>query len=359
VKSSDGIKWSSPQTVIDWDLSNYELMLSPSVVRMSDNLYYLWMTNGYDAAFRYTSTDGINWTAREQINTPDYAWHMNVKYIPEKSEYWMLYNYPAQHGMLKFARSTDGMNWTTYPNAVMMSSTSGWDTNLYRSTFVYDNTTSQFKIWYSAYTDEQIWHIGYVNKTYSDMLNALSAPSGWTKWNGLGFWMTSSDIKKRGTYSGKLIQLSGYENNQMIIHKDAPFQNNFYEECDMYDDLASDAFKMFRIHGDGEVGLGVYSGSSNDYYSFHSNSYEYTNTNQKRTLGWHKFGILLKADSSVAFFIDGINVGTLSSQFNDATAISIEGLSLQPSTFYIDDIRVRKYADSEPSLNSFGAETAK
>jgi hypothetical protein len=360
VKSSNGLQWSSPETLIDWDLSQNDLLLSPSIVRLSDTSYYMWMTNGYDNTFMFTSSDGLSWsTNRQKINTPDYAWHLNVKYIPEKNEFWMLYDFTPQVGMLKFAKSTDGMNWTTFPDAVMMSSANGWDTNLYRSTFLYDNSTDQIKVWYSAYTSSQIWHIGYVSKNYTDFLDALTKTGQWTIDNGLGFWMTSNTLTKRGTYSGKLIQQGGYADNQMIVHAQQPLSNNFYQEWDMYDDLASSTFRLVRINGDGDIGIGIYSGSSDSNYSYHTNTYNYTVTSVSRTLGWHKFGILLKSDSSATFFIDGKSVGTLTSQFNNAANVSVEGLDYYPTTFYVDDIRVRKFASSEPVVTSTGSEEYK
>jgi hypothetical protein len=358
IKSSDGVHWDTATTVIDWNLNDYPLYVSPSI-SMANGIFNLWMTDGWYDIYRYQSSDGLSWGEPERTNTWYKTWHINVKYIPEKSEYWMLSNFPYDQGMLKFSTSTDGINWKTFPNAALISNPGKWDANLYRSTFVYDSAANQIKVWYSAYTSDHTWHIGYTNKSYPTFLSALSKTGGWNVEQGSGTWASSNAQIKRGAYSGRLNQLNGDDGEQMIVSSPAPFSSNYYQEWDMYDDLASDTFKVVRMRGDGTIGLGVYSGSSDVYYSYHDIDYSYTVSSVKRTLGWHKFSILLKSDSSAVFFIDGVKVGTLTSQFSNAATISIEGTFNNPSSYYIDDMRIRKYIDSEPTVSVFGSEESK
>lgn len=127
----------------------------------------------------------------------------------------------------------------------------------------------------------------------------------------------------------------------------------------MYDDLDATAFKIVRC-GDAsgaEVGIGVWTGSSATHYVYHAAGYTYTATSVARTTGWHKFGMRVTADTSVAFFIDGAQVGTLTGQFADVSQIRIEGYYGGQTTYYVDDVRVRQYATPEP-LATVGAEEA-
>jgi hypothetical protein len=42
-------------------------------------------------------------------------------------------------------------------------------------------------------------------------------------------------------------------------------------------------------------------------------------------VGWHRFGLLLRSDSSVTFFVDDQQVGTITGQFANANQVQVEG----------------------------------
>jgi hypothetical protein len=354
-KSSDGIRWTGPATLIDWDLGYDKFYISPAVVQVDSSHFYMWMADTSLNIYVFESGDGINWGVPKAINYAEHAWHLNVSYIPSKNEFWMLTldnNFPA--GNVAWAVSKDGMNWDNFPNRILTPEAGAWDSALYRGCFLYDETSDLLEIWYSAY-NSSIWHTGFVNTNYSDMLEMLEMRTveDWTVYRSGGSFSTSSEQKKRGNLSGKLDQTS--TSSHQIIIKDTPGLSNFMAEWDMYDDLDGTAFKNVRINSGNpgnQAGIGLWTGISSGYYSYNNKAYAYTVTSVPRSEGWHKFGIKLSSSSTVDYFIDGINVGSLNNMFDKCLSISVEGYSGGTTIFYVDDIRFRKIASVEPAVNA-------
>ena len=349
ITSGDGIHWSSPITAINWDLSTSPLFISPSVV-LKDGIYRLWMAtsvypNSNSDLTLWQSNDGINWGTPQLTNNTSIIWHLNVKYIPEKSEYWMISSDYSRSGNLQFAKSPDGVNWTAFPSPILYPG--GWNDGLYRATFLYDSVSDLLKIWYSARND-QIWYTSYVQKNYTDFYNFFYGPSSniikdWTKIQGDGTWTVSTEQKKRDRYSGKFSESTS---GNMIVETPEPLANNFFQEWNMYDNLDSTALKMVNTTNDtNSLGVGVNTTQVANHYVYSDGSSFYT-TSIPRTLGWHKFGILFKSNSSAIFYIDDQEVGSLGSlPFNTLTKISVSG----NTTFYVDDIIVRSYTPNNPT----------
>ena len=357
-RSSDGINWTGPITSIDWDLDEIPLLLSPAIVQMDYNLFYMWITNGSWDIYFYESPDGINWGEPVKINLDDKAWHLNVEYIPSKNEFWMIYLDNYSNGNVAWAISEDGINWTNFPSRDILTPNYGaWDNTLYRSCFLYDEENDFLKIWYSA-RNGGIWHTGYVDSDYSDLLDMLQTniADGWTIHRTGGSWSTSSENVKRGSLAGKLDQTS--TSSHQIVYTQVPEMTNIVVEWDMYDDMDVDAvFKQVRINNGtlgNQTGIGVWSGSSIVSYALHSKSYSYAPTGISRTKGWHKFGISVFSDSETEYYIDNSSVGTLSEQIDRCASISVEGFSGGPTTFFVDDIRIRKTSSDEPVISNTG-----
>lgn len=356
LRSIDGIHWSAPATLKEWQLRTEPLYVSPSVVFVN-GVFRMWLVNASTFRVRVCqSSDGRNWGPLQEVNLPvDQVWHLDVRYIPSKGEYWMVYNYPRDPpppGVIRFARSRDGVNWTRYPptNNALSPRAGAWDSSLYRSTFVYDSDTDRVRVWYAGRSEQDVWHTGYTEENYSRFVDQLSGTGGWTLKQGSGTWTASSEQARRGSYSGKLVQQPGAN---MVLSKRQRLPNGFYQEWDLYDDLDGSAFKMVRSvnASDEKVGVGVWTGSSASNYVYHDKAYGYTVTAVPRTRGWHKFGLLLKPDASVRFFVDGREVGGVNGQFADANQVQIEGYAPGPTTFYVDDIRVRRWTSPEPTVS--------
>jgi hypothetical protein len=120
---------------------------------------------------RRQSTDGLTWSAPTtiqnfgQINTG--IWHLSIRYIPSMKEYWtFVAAFPEGNTTAAtqeyFLKSTDGLNWTLYPNTPVIS------------TNTYDPSTDVIKVWYSAVNaDAGFWGIGYTTNTYTNMMYNL------------------------------------------------------------------------------------------------------------------------------------------------------------------------------------------
>jgi len=178
LKSPDGVHWTGPETLIDWDLDRQALQLSPSVVVTDDGSFYLWVTDGATIVTRYTSSDGQRWHSPQKVSLAAATWHLNVSWTASESQYWMLGLDTKEDGILYWATSDDGLVWQRYSRPVLHSAATGaWDENLYRGGFVYEGDTGQQRLWYSAFAwsgDRQMWHIGYVSTHYSDFIGQLS-----------------------------------------------------------------------------------------------------------------------------------------------------------------------------------------
>jgi hypothetical protein len=76
---------------------------------------------------RRTSQDGLHWSdpiAADLAQPGQLIWHLDIEWIPARAEYWALYNaYPVGGSCatpaVYFARSRDGLSWTTYPSPVV------------------------------------------------------------------------------------------------------------------------------------------------------------------------------------------------------------------------------------------------
>jgi hypothetical protein len=174
MKSSDGVHWSEPEYLITWYLNTgTDNERSYAIIKQGSDWHY-WAESSdalHDVYYRY-STDGKNWSEAQNIvfsPVPEFLpWHLDVIYVPDRSEYWMLFNCPdATGGSLFLAKSRDRLNWTPALNKVLSPSVSGWDNDmLYRSTLLYDSNSQLLRIWYSADDAGGEWHIGYTQTEY-------------------------------------------------------------------------------------------------------------------------------------------------------------------------------------------------
>lgn len=183
--SPDGIRWSSPIQLSS--NKNYQ-MVSPTV-GFNGSQYLLWGINSGSAGcsaqstevFLEDSPDGRTWSPPQtlQISQPGFViWHISVHWIQAKQEFWTLYAaYPSGtncgHTSLFFARSPDGIHWITYSKPAMVPG-KGWDSrSIYRSTLVYHPNVDLLQVWFSAQGDNNVWSIGFTERTYTDFLAKL------------------------------------------------------------------------------------------------------------------------------------------------------------------------------------------
>lgn len=190
------VNGTEPMTVITTTY-RYDL-LSPSVVKTGTDEWKMWSVNTGDTGWNNqsnvveyrTSSDGIHWSEAVALGNSFkqegyYHWHIDVNTVDTNrdgvaDEYWAIYPaYPYGGGSnyteLFYAKSPDGLTWTTYDNPVLVPDAGSWDCDfIYRSTFLYNNETDRFDLWYSAGANATDgWRIGHTSNTYTAMLAAL------------------------------------------------------------------------------------------------------------------------------------------------------------------------------------------
>ena len=216
-KSSDGITWSTPVTVVT--VSDAANCVSPSVVKTENN-WYMWLVNTHGLGWSATSTDvelrtssdGANWGTPSNVTgfTPTgyCVWHPHVIYIPSRNEFWALsacYKSGTDGSScnLFMAKSNDGTSWTTQSFMVVRKGSSGtWDSGgLYRSAFLYDSVNDIFKVWYIGHTggNTGVWRLGYAETNTVSAFNKIISNGWWHQWSTgvtrqVGNYISMSDV---------------------------------------------------------------------------------------------------------------------------------------------------------------------
>lgn len=123
----------------------------------------------------------VGWGQAQSVamRQPGFAiWHLDVIWVGERGEYWAIY--PANRSFtcngrdLFFARSRDGVTWTTYRTPVMRRRDADWmGASLYRGSLLYDAARDAIRIYFSASAPGSVWQVGYVEYRVRDFLTAL------------------------------------------------------------------------------------------------------------------------------------------------------------------------------------------
>jgi hypothetical protein len=196
IRSGDGLHWDGATDVVS--VPSHQLV-SPAVVRNAPHApWQMWSVNagpqGCSAPLttieRRTSGDGLNWSAPGTVNLvqPGEAiWHIDVQWIPARSEYWALYNtYPTgttcATNKLFLARSADGVTWTTYPSPIAtIGVISAFKHIIYRSTFMTNPKATTVTLWMSGASYGQqtgyTWQTATVSTAVVDLLAMASSPA--------------------------------------------------------------------------------------------------------------------------------------------------------------------------------------
>ena len=131
--------------------------------------------------------DATDWSPSTQTvfdQAKRVIWHLKVRYVPAFHEYWAIYVAYAPGGTtctdddLFFARSSDGVVWTTYARPVLRHELRSWTAGaLYRGSFLYDPSSDELRVWFSSRDQAGAWHMGYAAFHFSALIKQLSAPA--------------------------------------------------------------------------------------------------------------------------------------------------------------------------------------
>ena len=192
ISSSNGVIWSAP--MLSLQAPNH-MIVSPTVVRRAATEWLMWSVNsgviGCGASSTTVelrrSTNGVNWSDPETTTLKDadgFPWHIDVEWIPSRSEYWAVYPVKQPGGCttdrLRLATSRDGVHWTSYPSPLLMKGASDELQNIvYRSTIAYDATADVVSIWYSGAKLDRgsyNWHLAWERTSAAALFARVSAP---------------------------------------------------------------------------------------------------------------------------------------------------------------------------------------
>jgi len=152
-----------------WDAAT---VVAHALIRVQDTLkmWYMASESGTNYRIGYAwSTDGLNWTkdTSNPVLTPTQSWEENSVFAANVlftgSEYKMWYTGAfGPNARIGYAWSSDGINWTKYPNnPVLIPGPDLWDNVLISRPYVIKSEMSDtLKMWYHGYNGSNL-QIGY------------------------------------------------------------------------------------------------------------------------------------------------------------------------------------------------------
>jgi len=194
IRSTDGVNWSAPVLVVQ---APNQMVVSPAVVRRGPGAWLMWSVNaGVEGCIAPSTTielrqsaDGVSWSAPEPVDLQDsagFAWHIDVEWIASRDEYWALYpiKLPGSctTGSLRFATSSDGVHWRTYPAPLLWhGALDAFQDIVYRASMDHGAADGTVTLFYSGarlIDTSYSWSIAYEQLTDSALLARVSAAPG-------------------------------------------------------------------------------------------------------------------------------------------------------------------------------------
>ena len=192
IASADGVQWGEPR--LQFRRPNHG-MISPTFVLTPSGGATVWYVDGGPNKCKNRTTRvlmqestvadpwssgpaEVGWSPPRvaDLRQPGYdIWHLDVIFNAAKQEYWAVYPAyrPEQCGAddLFFARSADGIRWTSYAVPILEHDDYPWSrSTLYRASTLYDAGRDVIRIYFSAAAPGPVWHLGFVEFGYSGLL---------------------------------------------------------------------------------------------------------------------------------------------------------------------------------------------
>lgn len=194
IRSSDGTRWSEPVLVAS---DRNHRIISPTVVRRAEGDWLMWAVNagaeGCSSASTAVelrrSTDGIHWSTPESVSLGQangFAWHLDVRWIAERNEFWALYPMKAAGNCtttaVYLATSPDGVEWQSYPAPLLERGVLPELRDVvYRSSLDYDAASDAVDIWYSGARHDgksYVWGLARERLSIPALLARVTATNG-------------------------------------------------------------------------------------------------------------------------------------------------------------------------------------
>ena len=178
--TKDGLNWTNKEVALLNSPRTEKDCLSPAII-FEDNIYKMWYVDKQNTLKYATSTDGINWKNIKKLeiiyDRNLKTWHLDV--ISTSNGYEMLVvafdKWDNHNDMnLYYTKSIDGFNWQPAKEIIKPTvDTNNWDNKgIYRSSFIYEN--DNYYVFYSGTNKNYNHGIGVV---YGDDINNLEEVS--------------------------------------------------------------------------------------------------------------------------------------------------------------------------------------
>ena len=193
IKGAAPTAWSTPRLVVR---GVNHTVVSPTVVRRAEGDWLMWSVNSGTTGCSGNSTtvelrrsaDGVSWSAPTTTDLTDadgFAWHIDVQWIPTRSEFWAIYNVKipgsCTTSTLHFATSADGVHWNVSPGPVLSRGViPAFDDIVYRSSVLVDANAGEVTLWYSGarYADNRYtWRVAIETVALDDFLQRVATSS--------------------------------------------------------------------------------------------------------------------------------------------------------------------------------------
>lgn len=190
IRSADGVHWGEPELTVSRPSHQ---IISPTVVRRSTGDWLMWAVNAGTAGCDSksvtvelrSSTDGVHWSEAQAVELGQngaFPWHLDVEWIPARSEFWAVYPLKPAGGCttrtLSFASSADGIHWRTYPSPLLSRGALPELMDVvYRATIEYYASSDSVRVWYSGARYDgraYVWHIARESLSLSTLLERVS-----------------------------------------------------------------------------------------------------------------------------------------------------------------------------------------
>jgi hypothetical protein len=205
IRSGDGVHWDAPVKVLS--VPNH-MAVSPTVVRRASGDWMMWTVNsgveGCGASQTLVelrrSTDGVKWSRPDTVIMPratdrESPWHIDVTWVAERNEFWAVFN-AKEPGMcttkvLRLARSRDGLHWTTFPAPLLESGViPDFADVVYRASLLYNAVSDWVTLWYSGarlkeHSGTYAWHVAMQGMSRETMFGIASGVVKQTLGDGL------------------------------------------------------------------------------------------------------------------------------------------------------------------------------
>lgn len=178
--STDGVNWTAKEELHRMLTNSADGIVCP-VALYEDGVYKIWAVSDQECLRYYESATGAAWRHIRDIDVsnPDYSeykvWHFDVNHTAKGYEFVGCYNIPGDytsHKYLYYAVSQDNITYSKRVMILTRGETGRFDERLvYRPTIV--RMADRVRIYYGANNADNVWSIGLMEAPSAYLFNAV------------------------------------------------------------------------------------------------------------------------------------------------------------------------------------------